>query len=330
MVRIVPWLAGCLIGVAALARAQAKEIQSSLHLSYRLSPTIEANQLQALAVHVAFDLPTEGELRWKPPQGIAAHHPSRFVSAPVVHAASLKRDADGSWIIRGRKSARVTMDYVVNPVSRGEHAHNSIYEGIWISHGQFEALGNDLFATPIGYDDAPLAFDWNAPAGWSVATPLSTFGTDRITVTHLTQSSFVGGQGMSEIQRPIRGGTLLVASVGVSMRLEPFADAMVPVINELRAFWGDTTGNFVVTLLAMAPGPEDLVGIGRDGGFVAEMKSNTTRRNWPAWRPTSTRMHGFPTAPGARQKALVSHWPTGSPKASPCFIPIALSCATDA
>ncbi len=189
------------------------------------------------------------------------------------------------------------MDYLVNPASGREHAHNSVYEGIWISYGQFEALGNDLFATPIGYDDAPLTFDWEAPHGWSLVTPLSTFGTDGITVIHLTQSSFVGGRGVKEVRRSILGGTMLLASVGAPMRLGPLADAMVPAVNELRTFWGDTTGNFVVTLLAMVPGSDDLVGIGRDGGFVAEMRADVapeelaslaTHEYTHAWIPNRT------------------------------------------
>ncbi|NYE31198.1 putative metalloprotease with PDZ domain [Rhodanobacter sp. K2T2] len=297
MNRFASWFAVGLILLAALNTAHATGTQSSMHLSYRLAPAFDSIRLQGLRVDVAFDLPPDGELRWNPPKGIAAREPSRFVSVPVMHGASLRRTADGLWIVRGRAGARVTMDYLVKPATGGAHADGDIYQGIWVEHQQFEALGNDLFATPIKYVDAPLGFNWQAPSGWSLATTLSSFGATGLTVEHLVQSSFVGGRGMSEIRRPILGGTMQVASVGAPTTLASFADAMVPVVNGLRSFWGDTTGDFVVTMRVLEAGSAGSAGIGRDGGFMAQVHANLTPQELAdlamheythAWIPTRT------------------------------------------
>lgn len=297
MIRLASWLACALIGLIARAPVHATGMQTSLHLGYRLSPAIQSGQLQGLTVTAVFDLPADGTLRWKPPRGIAARHPSAFVSTPTVQGASFGRAADGSWIVRGKKGARATMTYLVHPVPREKNGMDGLYEGIWVGGDQFEALGNDVFATPISQDRITPTLDWSAPDGWSLATPSSTFRPAAMTVAHLVQSSFVGGRGMSEVRRAIHGGTLRVASVGAPVRLDALADAMVPVIDGLRDFWGDTTGDFVVTLQATAPGSPRLIGIGRDGGFMGKMKADLTPRDLAglatheythAWIPSRT------------------------------------------
>lgn len=297
MNRLASGLTCALIGLIELAPIRATGMQTSLPLDYRLAPAIQSGQLQGLKVTVVFDLPADGTLRWKPPQGIAARHPSAFVSTPTVQGASFGRTADGTWIVRGRKGTRATMTYLVHPASRDKAGEDSLYEGIWVEGDQFEALGNDVFATPIGHDRMTPTFDWSAPEGWSLATPSSTFRPAAMTVAHLVQSSFVGGRGMSEVRRTIHGGTLRVASVGAPVRLDPLADAMVPVIDGLRDFWGDATGDFVVTLQVTSPGTPHLIGIGRDGGFIGKMKADLTPRDLAglatheythAWIPSRT------------------------------------------
>lgn len=297
MVRLSTWCGSVLFAMTALVPIRATDLRPSWHLGYRLEPAIQSGRLQGLRVTVAFELPADGTLGWKPPHGIAARHASAFVSKPVVRGASLRYAADGDWIVRGAKGARVTMTYLVHPVPRDKDGADGLYQGIWVAGDQFEALGNDVFATPIGDDRITPTFEWSAPDGWSLVTPSSTFRPAAMTVAHLTQSSFVGGRGVSEVRRTIRGGTLRVASVGAPVRLAPLADAMVPVIDGLRDFWGDATGDFVVTLQATAPGSPRLIGIGRDGGFMGKMKADLSPRDLAglatheythAWIPSRT------------------------------------------
>ena len=274
-----------------VASAHAQAAADPLALVYRLGPVPSQGALRALDVTISFDLPGDGALAWVAPRGISARRPSAYVSAPDVRGATLARGADGTWIVRGRPGRHVTMHYRVRPAFGGADTGDGIYRGAWLRDGQFEALGNDLFAAPEGHDEAPLSFRWQAPADWQLATPLRTFGA-RATVRHLLQSSFVGAKGLATASRPIHGGVLSVSSVGAAMPLDALAEAMVPVVNGLRAFWGDAGGDFVVTVLAMPAKDKQLIGIGRDGGFMAVMAADTPPQK-VAWLATHEYTHAW-------------------------------------
>ena len=280
------------IALIAAAAVQAHEERTSLHLAYRLAPMLEAGRLHGLSIGMGFDLPAAGRLRLKAPQGIGAQRPSVFVSTPAVHGAVFERGHDGTWIVRGTPGAHVTMDYRVRPAFGDGIAGGSLYDGAWAGHDQFEALGNDLFAAPVGQDDTPLTFDWKAPDGWTLATTLNTFGTRAMTVEHLVQGSFVGGREVTTVQRPLHDGTLTMSAVGTHVALAPLAQAMVPVVDGLRAFWGDTRGDFTVTVLAMPAAYAGLVGIGRDGGFMGLIPADVAPRKI-AWLATHEYTHAW-------------------------------------
>jgi predicted metalloprotease with PDZ domain len=64
------------------------------------------------------------------------------------------------------------------------------------------------------------------------------------------------------------------------------------VVDGLRAFWGDTRGDFVVTVLAMPATHDGLVGIGRDGGFMALIPADVSPRKI-AWLATHEYTHAW-------------------------------------
>ncbi len=170
-----------------------------------------------------------------------------------------------------RPSAKLSIRYVVRSAydRDPDAAGGNVYEGAVVRPNWFASLGEFILVTPKGRESASASLRWKGwPKSWTLVA--SSDGHEN-TVDEVVGTSFLAGPKVQFRNRPIVGGTLRFGSHGsIGFDLDAYSDRVAAVVSAQRTFWGRSTGDYTVTLLALAPSPNvsSTGGTGRTFGFV--------------------------------------------------------------
>lgn len=261
-----------LLWVSSTTLVCARDQQSVPDLSYRLTPVLVDHRLEALDVHMSFGLPPSAVVKIRPPQGIGQNEPSRKVVIVAVRSGRIVTTSRRWWIFhasRGQQHGEI--DYRINPGTDADSVGGAGYKDVLMGDHWFQALGENLFAVPIGNTRLPASFQWQGPPDWSFVSPLEDLAkVGPLTLQNLLQTTAVAGTAIQVVSRPIRGGTLQMVGAGPwTLSLDTYADVAASVISAQRAFWNDISGPYLVSVVAMNRDDDFNAGVGRDGAFAA-------------------------------------------------------------
>ena len=274
--------------------------QGLTDLSYQLTPVLVDRRLKALDVHMDVAVPPSGVVKIKPPQGIGQDEPSDKVIIDTVRFGRITVTSKKWWLVRANRGQhRVQIDYRINPATGADSVGGAGYKDVLMGNDWFQALGENLFAAPMGYTDFPAKLRWQGPPDWSFVSPLENLEkAGPVTLKNLLQTTAAAGAKVQRVSRSIRDGTLTVVGVGYwALPLDKFADVAASVISAQRAFWKDTNGPYFVTVVAMNRDDDFNAGVGRDGAFAAyvareadmsNIRKLITHEYTHMWIPTRT------------------------------------------
>ena len=140
----------------------------------------------------------------------------------------------------------------------------------------FSAVGEALFAAPLGRDDDPVTFTWAGVPGIGFASDLEHLQTGRVpaTVADIQQSVAIGGRDLRVVGNDPAADSagVRVATLGTyTFDLRAFTQLASDIVRAERAFWGDTgTTPFFIAMTPLRPvaGQQAMSGAGRDDGFA--------------------------------------------------------------
>lgn len=241
-------------------------------IRYGITPVFHQGRLSAIAVELRLQADPSGRTVLELPDsygGVKEHW--RYLSPVEAAGATVTTSCPSERVLRSAPNASITVRYRVRTAyaSDPDAAGGNAYAGAAIRPFWFASLGNFLFATPRGRDDAPARFAWSGwPQGWTKASSLD----DRlVTVNDIVESNFLAGPDVTLHTRPIRGGTLRLASRGrFGWSVDRYADQVAAVVGAQRRFWREADGDHTITLFQLAPSGSvtSTGGTGRSHGFV--------------------------------------------------------------
>lgn len=246
--------------------------QGLTDLSYQLTPVLVDRRLKALHVRMNFALPPSGVVKIKPPQGIGQNEPSGKVVIEAILFGRVALTREKLWLVHANPGQHhVEIDYRIYPAADADSVSGAGYKDVLMGNDWFQALGENLFAAPMGYTDLPAMFRWQGPPDWSFVSPLEDLAkAGPVTLQNLLQTTAAAGTNVQQVSRSIRGGTLTIVGVGYwHLPLDKYADVAASVISAQRAFWNDTNGPYLVTVVAMNRDDDFNAGVGRDDAFAA-------------------------------------------------------------
>ncbi|WP_375404134.1 hypothetical protein [uncultured Sphingomonas sp.] len=239
---------------------------------YTLTPVFDDGSLSAVAVELTLRADPSGRTVLELPDGYGGEKEHwRYLSPVEVVGGSVSTISPSEREVRSAPNAALTIRYRVRTayLSDPDAAGGNAYKGAAIRPTWFASLGNFLFATPRGRDDAPARFAWSGwPHRWTKASSLDA---RPITVNDVAESNFLAGPDVTLRTRPIQGGMLRLASHGrFGWSVDGYADKVAAVVSAQRRFWGEADGDYTVTLFQLAPSGSrtSTGGTGRAHGFV--------------------------------------------------------------
>lgn len=255
-------------------------------VQYRLGVETQASGAPLLNVEVRFRGDADGETRLALPDDFASGQDAwRFISDLTVKGASATEDGPAHRILRHRPNAGITVRYRVRSAYDQDPAggEGNPYAGPLIRPDWFSVLGEFVFATPEGRQQAPARFRWGGvPRGWTVASDLEHGRMGRpLSVEDVAESVSMGGPRVRIDQRPIPGGVLRVAyREDAHLKPEPLVTDIARVIEAQRAYWNDTSEPYFVAVVALAPKERaaSTGGTGRGDAFVLYASPRTEER----------------------------------------------------
>lgn len=261
--------------VAAAIRPES----SDQPIDYELRPVFHQSGLREVRVQVRLRADADGTTVLDLPDsygGVKEHW--RYLSALQVDGGKVEAPEPARRLIRSAPRAPLSVRYTVRSAypADPDAAGANPYNGAVIRPAWFASLGEFLFAAPEGRGAEAARLRWRGwPASWKRQSSAERAGP---TVDALVESSFLAGPDVELRTRPIRGGTLRLASRGkFGWSLDRYADQVAAVINAQRAFWKDADGNYSVSLFKLAPagGVSSTGGTGRAHGFVQYASDDT-------------------------------------------------------
>lgn len=277
---LIPALRLALICACATPEVHARAAQKVPALSYRLAPVLVQGRLTALDMSMSFDVPSAYAVRIRPPQAIGETGPSRKITVIAVRSGRLTVARDRSWLVHAdRGQHHVEIDYRISPATGEAAVGGNGYKAVLMGEHWFQALGENLFASPAGEARGAASFEWKGPADWRFISQLDDLANaSPLTLENLLQTTVVGGTEVRSVSRPTQGGVLTVAAVGSwNLPLDEDADVAASVISAQRAFWNDSKGNYLVTIVALDRHDAFNAGVGRDGAFAAYVARKVDR-----------------------------------------------------
>lgn len=249
-------------------------------IDYTVSPVLEGGALASVAVEVRLRADPSGVTTLELPDSYGGEKEHwRFLSPITAESAIVSAPAPARRVLRSAPNAplviryRIRGAYPADPDAAGGNA----YKGAVIRPTWFAGLGEFLFVTPKGSEEMPARLAWTGwPASW---TAVSSVDDRPATVSDVAESSLLAGPDLQVRTRPIRGGTLRLASRGrFGWNGDVFADQVAGVVGAQRAFWGEADGDYTVSLFGLAPTPglTSMGGTGRARGFVLYASPDST------------------------------------------------------
>lgn len=248
-------------------------------IAYTISPKLDAGDLTGVVVEVGLPIGATGNAIVELPEEWGGTDKLyRYLSPIDVIGGSITTLSPTERKVVGTAGRSVTLRYVV--ASAYDHEPNAkdsiLTDGPMIRSDWFTGMGDQFIVSLKDYDAAPATVRWKGwPDGWMTAASEDTRSS---TVADVIGSSYIAGQGVAIRTRPISGGTLRFVSHGsFGWSLDAYADRIARTVDAERRFWGDTTGNYTVTMIGLAPslGFSSSGGTGRNHGFVQYASPDT-------------------------------------------------------
>lgn len=261
--------------LATTAHAAPKAEPKVEPVRYTLSPVIEQGALKALAVDIDFQADADGLTTLRFLGGFqGAPWPGRFTEGLVVTGAqSATPRKPGGADIRSAPGATLHARYLIHsgfivaPTTQDETQTSPIILPDW-----FYANGELVFAYLENRDETPVTFTWAGGAsGFRFASDLEHLADRGGRVTDLLDSILIGSPRLRVTEGTGPDAGLRVAALGTYDHYDDaaFARMAFQVIKAERAFWGDRSSPFLVTL---APLETRFIvsysGIGRSDAFA--------------------------------------------------------------
>ncbi|USQ95255.1 M61 family metallopeptidase [Caulobacter sp. RL271] len=295
--------AGCL----ALPRIGATA-PNQTPVDYSLAPVLDADgRFTALSVTITFRASTTGATQFELPSGYGGGSGEGWRNVRDLRidgATSIDAPDPGHRVIHAKSGARLTAAYTVVPGFNHDPLIDEarLYRPI-IRPGWFHVGGASLFARPYADADennTPARFDWLGQTDLTFASDLETIdgkehqGTRQGTLHDVQTSIVIGGKDV----QIARSGPVRFAIVGAfSFRPQQATELAERILSSQRAFWGDPSAPFLVTmspLVAPSAFSKTVQGNGRSAGFTTQVTPNTTledlavlfaHENFHTWNP---------------------------------------------
>ncbi|HRK65233.1 MAG TPA: hypothetical protein PLN53_12630, partial [Terricaulis sp.] len=261
-------MAKALKAMFAAAAALLLSAQSAPErIEYTLTPVMTGGALQAMQVNLRFRGDADGETVLRVPNewGGKSELYRAIQQIEAVSGATL-RDGEGpaQRVLTHRPGARVHVRYRIvqdfegAPNARDGNAYRAI-----VQPGYFHLIGEAAFVTPE-VESAAIPVRVRAqrlPRGWTYASDLEHEG---LTLAGIWGSVTVGGD-----FRVSRGSdrNIRIAMRGEAWQFsdESFVRQVEAILSSQRAFWGDPSTPFLVTVLPLEQPREGWLSIGGTG-----------------------------------------------------------------
>lgn len=251
-------------------------------IDYALAPELRGDAIVALRVTVRFAGDASGTTRFDWADGWAGETRLGQWARDIVvtGAASVEPAPHGGRIIHAPSGAPLSVGYrIVSAFAADPGADDSAQAKPVVRPGWFYAVGETLFATPEGRDDAPARFAWTGPAAIGFASDLehdrAHAGRTTKTIGDITESIVIGGRDLRVTRVEAGGAPLRVATIGrYGFDIAAFESLVQKTVAAERGFWrAHDAQPFLVTMTPVAPAPNRLSysGTGRSDAFALWM-----------------------------------------------------------
>ncbi len=261
-----------LLALCAMQRAPDPTVD------YELSPEMKGDAIVALDVTIRLRADKSGSttLDWVDSWAGDRKLGQWMRDLRIEGAASVAPAPFGGRIVRSAPGVPLVMRYRIvsafaaDPtVSDSEQAH-PVVRPDW-----FYAVGEVLYARPVGRDQAPARFTWKGPKdiGFASDTEHARGLRDRPRqVGDIIESIAIGGRDLSVARVTINGAPVRIAHIGrFGFDIGAFDKTAQQVVAVEQKFWRDTRpGPFLITAIPLVPEPGRISfgGTGRSDAFA--------------------------------------------------------------
>lgn len=250
-------------------------------IDYAMVPLVGPDGLEAIEVTVRFRGDPDGETEI----GL----PDRWAGSDRLHEAVRDLRLEGGTLAatanpairsaRHAPGAPLVLSYRIGPAAGADPGLDYEKARPVVRPGWFYIHGEGAIASPLGRQATPARFRWGpVPQGWTVASNLDLFPSDRLTANDVGGSLFAGGTDLRVADRSVGGRPLRVAMRGDwGFDDEAFADALARVVEAGNAYLEAEAAPFFVSLAPLAGGESGAMstgGSGRPGGFALASTTN--------------------------------------------------------
>jgi predicted metalloprotease with PDZ domain len=274
-------------GVASLAllfwvvsNAAAQDIAAPNGvIHYSVEPLSGINGVNALRVKVRFVGNSQGQSIFElPSDAIGGHERWTYLSDFQGRGVRIIANEKKKRTFLYRPGATVTVTYRVRSAYSENPTGGDSFALPMVLPSWLATLGEFIFVVPEHGEKLPITFDWEpGPMHWNCLSNLNHPSAEEpLTVARLLESSIIASPQLKVVERPIFGGVLRLAAVGSwKIPIDRDADLVARIVSAQRAFWGDMTGPFTVTMVALAGPDQASDGVGRYRGFIHYVSEST-------------------------------------------------------
>lgn len=257
-------------------------------VAYTVSPVMRDEGVTALAVTLRFAGDRSGTtlLAWADEWAGEEKLGQWARDIAVEGATAVDARPNGTRVIHAPPSAPLTVRYRIVSGFAGDPDVDTSKQPIPVVRPDwFYAVGEALFARPLGDDDRPAHFTWAGPAALPIASDLQRDG-GHTTLDGMLESVLIGGRDLHIVTAGPADAPVRVARLGrFTFDTAAFDALVLKVIAVERGFWRDRhPGPFLVTMAPVAarPGRIGFSGTGRSDAFALWMDTSapSDRLTW--------------------------------------------------
>jgi predicted metalloprotease with PDZ domain len=251
-------------------------------IHYTVRPLAGANGVDALEVELRFVGNLKGQSTYLlPSNAIGGRERWKYLSHFAGAGVRIVAKGKDKRIFLYRPGSTVIVRYRVRSAYAEDPAGGSgnPFAGAVVRPHWLATLGEFIFIAPEDGDATPVSFHWEPGAAqWGFLSNLDdNTAEDPLTVARLVDSSIIASRDLRVVNRPIFGGMLRIGAVGSrNVSIEHEADLVAQIVSAQRAFWGDMSGPYTVTTLALAGSGQQHGGTGRHRSFAQYITATTT------------------------------------------------------
>ncbi|MBW8812172.1 MAG: hypothetical protein JF588_01995 [Caulobacterales bacterium] len=239
----------------------------------------------------------------------------RYISDLKVDGAAVSAPDAAHRVLRHRPGAKLTVRYRVQ--SAYDHdpdaAEVNPLKGPLLRPGFVAALGPFVFATPHGREAQAATFQWGRlPKGWAAASDLDGAAEGRPkTVADLPDSLVLAAPGLQA--ESAGDGALRLAFVGAGgLPNADIAKTAATLVGAERAFWGETSGPYLVGVVGLTEGERTAAAGGVGLGEAFALFASPHAQDRLAYTVAHEGLHSWiPRALGTRPNSDAFSWVLG-------------------